>query len=396
MLSALPALAAEPEDPEAEPPRAYLAQAWISDARLRFSELRGLTPAHLEIGPVDLRADGIATLREHRGPYRVDIRLPGEARLGWEGEISLHPLASEGRLQLRGFRPDAVWAFVRDQVRLAPPRGVLDASFGYAVGYGSKGLRLRASEIELALRELSLQRVDDPHPILQLQAIELGGGEFDLGSNALRIGEIAVRDGRVAAAIDRTEGLDWSSLLIAGTDRAPPPPALWPQINAADHEYLALRLEGRWLPAKTLLTQATTELGAGFWVMTPLQQNDHTQVLVNRGFVPADQRTQWQTPEPPTGAGERVTVEGLLRISEPGGGFLRRNAPEQQRWHSRDVAAMAQALQLPNAAPYFVDVGFPNRQGATNTEQRPTASGPWPRSTVNSFVRNPSANPRAS
>ncbi len=160
---------------------------------------------------------------------------------------------------------------------------------------------------------------------------------------------------------------------------APPPAAQWPQISAPTHEYLAVRLQGEWLADKTLLTQATTELGAGFWVMTPLQLDNSTQVLVNRGFVPADQRTQWQGRATDTTQGGPVTVEGLLRISEPRGGFLRRNAPDQQRWHSRDVAAMAQALQLPNAAPYFVDVGFPARQGATNTEQRPASQGPWPR-----------------
>ena len=41
-------------------------------------------------------------------------------------------------------------------------------------------------------------------------------------------------------------------------------------------------------------TRATTALGAGYWVLTPLQMADGVQVLVNRGFVPQDQRAQWQ------------------------------------------------------------------------------------------------------
>jgi surfeit locus 1 family protein len=159
----------------------------------------------------------------------------------------------------------------------------------------------------------------------------------------------------------------------------PPPMAQWPEVSGPTHEYLAVRLQGEWIAEKTLLSQATTELGAGFWVMTPLQQADNTQVLVNRGFVPADQRVRWQTRDNDTTPSGPVTVEGLLRISETGGGFLRRNAPDEQRWHSRDVGAMAKALQLPNAAPYFVDAGLPARQGATNTEQRPASQGPWPR-----------------
>jgi surfeit locus 1 family protein len=47
-------------------------------------------------------------------------------------------------------------------------------------------------------------------------------------------------------------------------------------------------------------------------------------------------------------------VTGLLRMSEPGGGFLRPNEVGRDRWYSRDVAA----IRLPRAgavAPYFID-----------------------------------------
>ncbi|MFY3383787.1 SURF1 family protein [Paracidovorax sp. MALMAid1276] len=163
---------------------------------------------------------------------------------------------------------------------------------------------------------------------------------------------------------------------------AAPPEAQWAAVRAASHEYQAVQLRGEWLARQTLLSQATTALGAGYWVMTPLQQHDGTQVLVNRGFVPADQRLQWAERPAEHTPGGAVTVQGLLRISEPGGGFLRRNDPAQNRWHSRDVEAMAQALSLSRAAPYFVDAGLPQAQAPTvtaNTEQRPASEGPWPR-----------------
>ena len=150
-----------------------------------------------------------------------------------------------------------------------------------------------------------------------------------------------------------------------------PPRADWPQVHATSHEYLPVHAQGHWLDGKTVLTQATTALGAGFWVLTALQLQDGGQVLVNRGFIPQSQRAQWIGGPAPGGI---VRVGGLLRITEPGGGFLRRNSPAEQRWHSRDVAAIAQALGLPDAAPFFIDAGIPSPQ-ATQTE----ASGPWPR-----------------
>ncbi len=154
-----------------------------------------------------------------------------------------------------------------------------------------------------------------------------------------------------------------------------PSPDEWPRVDAARHEYLPVTLSGQWLPEKTVLTQAVTEWGAGSWVITPMQQADGTQVLVNRGFVP-----QGQTPRPAPSTAPQ-TVLGLLRMSEPGGGFLRANDPASQRWHSRDVQAIAQALGLPRAAPFFVDAGIPSARSASLTAvetNMPPAQG-WPR-----------------
>ncbi|CAN7623669.1 SURF1 family protein [Acidovorax delafieldii] len=150
-----------------------------------------------------------------------------------------------------------------------------------------------------------------------------------------------------------------------------PPVEQWSDIRAAQHEYLPVVFQGHWLPGKTVLTQAVTELGAGFWVMTALQRDDGTQVLVNRGFVPQEQRAQWLEAQPP--ADGTATVQGLLRMPEPGGGFLRTNDPAQQRWYSRDVAAISSALGLTRAAPFFVDAGLPGTAAASSA-----ASG-WPR-----------------
>ncbi|MFT3812039.1 MAG: SURF1 family protein [Acidovorax sp.] len=169
----------------------------------------------------------------------------------------------------------------------------------------------------------------------------------------------------------------WKLDLIARVEQrlhaapsALPPPAEWPRVDAAGYEYRSVRVQGRWLADKTVLTQASTDLGSGFWVLTPLQTADGTQVLINRGFVP--QRAAW----PPSS--DTAQIVGLLRMSEPGGGFLRHNDPAQQRWYSRDVAAIAQAQGLARAAPFFVDAGIPGSQPVALPEN--TASqGPWPR-----------------
>nr|WP_315464293.1 SURF1 family protein [uncultured Rhodoferax sp.] len=159
-----------------------------------------------------------------------------------------------------------------------------------------------------------------------------------------------------------------------------PTPEEWPELQAQDFEYRHVRVQGNWLHRHTVLTQATTVLGQGFWVITPLQQVDGSAVLVNRGFIPAQQRNQWlHAPSAPADSGKLVVIQGLMRQTEPKGGFLRRNDPQNQKWYSRDVAAIAAAQQLPLTAPFFVDVGLPDVTLHAYAESQPASIGPWPR-----------------
>lgn len=136
-----------------------------------------------------------------------------------------------------------------------------------------------------------------------------------------------------------------------------PGPEAWPSVSAASDEYRRVAVTGHFLNDRETLVQAVTDLGGGFWVMTPLVSDRGFTVLVNRGFVPPEKRDPATRAEgQPQGpqAGE-VTVTGLLRITEPKGGFLRSNDPAAGRWYSRDVAAIAAAKGVERAAPYFID-----------------------------------------
>ncbi|WP_205215620.1 SURF1 family protein [Azospirillum brasilense] len=132
-----------------------------------------------------------------------------------------------------------------------------------------------------------------------------------------------------------------------------PGPEDWPAVTAASQEYRRVGVTGRFLNDKETLVQAVTERGGGFWVLAPFHTDRGFTVLVNRGFVPPERRSTDSRPDGLIDAD--TTVTGLLRVTEPGGGFLRSNDPAQNRWYSRDVAAIAAARGVTDAAPYFMD-----------------------------------------
>jgi surfeit locus 1 family protein len=147
---------------------------------------------------------------------------------------------------------------------------------------------------------------------------------------------------------------------------AAPAAALWSRVSAAHDEYRHVRATGVFLHRSETLVQAATELGSGFWVLTPLRLNDGGVILVNRGFISQDRR------DPAAhAAGETTgptTVTGLLRMTEPGGAFLRHNDAPANRWYSRDVQAIAAARSVGPVAPYFIDADASRDSSATSTE----------------------------
>lgn len=177
--------------------------------------------------------------------------------------------------------------------------------------------------------------------------------------------------------------LGWKLDLIARVEqrvRAPaaaaPGPAEWAAVTEANAAYRHVRVRGTLLHGSETVVRAATDLGSGYWVLTPLRTDTGFIVIVNRGFVPPERR------DPATRAAGRIggetEVGGLLRISEPNGGFLRANDPAGDRWYSRDVAAIAAARHLHHVAPYFIDA-----------DATPNVGG-WPRGglTVVRFPNN--------
>ena len=188
--------------------------------------------------------------------------------------------------------------------------------------------------------------------------------------------------GLVALGIWQLERRVWKLALIERVEQrihaapvAAPGPARWASLGRQNAEYLRVTATGHYLQDRETLVRAVTQLGGGFWVLTPFQTDEGFIVLVNRGFVPPERRDRASRKDDVT-AGAHTSVTGLLRITEPNGGFLHTNVPAEERWYSRDVAAISHSRNLPGSAPYFIDA-----EASTTTTTRLADAGASPNGT---------------
>ncbi|KAK2743404.1 surf-like protein [Myotisia sp. PD_48] len=154
----------------------------------------------------------------------------------------------------------------------------------------------------------------------------------------------------------QVQRLDWKSKLLAKLeDRLikpplPLPPALDPDA-VPDFDYRRVQATGRLRHDQEMLIGPRTHEGKdGYLVVTPLEREGASTVLVNRGWIPRQLANHASRKEGlPEG---EITVEGLLRMPWKKNMFTPDNKPEEGKFYFPDVKQMA---ELTGSQPIWIE-----------------------------------------
>jgi len=198
---------------DSQPPRLLVHHTAVIGGSFTFSDRSDITHAQETFWPLNLEFKEISTLPDRKGPYTIKADLPGGGMVGWQGEISLHPIFSEGKLSMAGFKLATAWKFVQDELNLAEPAGEMNFSTRYRFYYQKSIPLLVFQDAKLSLKRLLLTEKGKNTSLLALEAIEADGMRFDLQTREIMVPHIVVHDGKVAASVDEKGLFDWQKLV---------------------------------------------------------------------------------------------------------------------------------------------------------------------------------------
>jgi surfeit locus 1 family protein len=169
----------------------------------------------------------------------------------------------------------------------------------------------------------------------------------------------------VSLGVWQMQRLSWKEGLLAEIDsriHAAPQPlpaaALWPSLEPEDYEYRHVSVTGTFEHQnEALVFQGVSGLadapGPGYLVLTPLRLDDGSHVIVNRGFVPAEDK------DPASRAAGEIagptTITGLMRSPEERNLFTPADDPQKNLYFTRDPALIAAHFALAGPAPFTID-----------------------------------------
>ena len=214
----------EPAKQPSKPPRLLVQYAVVQHGLVSFTDQSRGATQQAAAQPIDVELRAITTLPERRGPYTISATLTGGGVVSWDGQISLVPVASAGRFDLRGFPLATAWRFVQDQVAIAEPKGALDANVHYDFAYRDGATSLSIDGVDVTATGLVLTERASKAPLLTLDEVGVAGVSGDVIARRLTVPEISVKRGRVAATMARDGTVNWERLVSTPAGAAPTTP----------------------------------------------------------------------------------------------------------------------------------------------------------------------------
>jgi hypothetical protein len=256
-LAALGGKSPETSTPS-EPARFALGHLMVENGRIDFADQREGYKTRLDQLSVELSS--ISTFDSRNGPYALTAQTPDGARLRWNGELSLQPLAGSGVLALDHGALPQLNPYLDNQLaaRITSGRADLELPYRFSIADGKPQLEVNGAKI--VLQELALAGRESDTPFARLGRLALEGITVDLQARRASAASLRVADFALTASRNEKGEIDLARLIPAGKEDDAKPAAWQASIAAAEFSNGNVSFDDR----ANGLALKLTQLGAKF------------------------------------------------------------------------------------------------------------------------------------
>ena len=174
------------------PPRFDITRFVLADGRALVSDERTRPTFATRIEPLDLELTDLSTLPDETGRYRISARTSVGAKISWQGEARLNPLALSGAVAVEGIDLSRFETYLRGALPIAQPTGLASFSANYRLAYAGGRATLSLDGLVAKVAKLGVQGTIESKPVLAVDAIAATNGRFDLASLVLDFGAVTL------------------------------------------------------------------------------------------------------------------------------------------------------------------------------------------------------------
>jgi outer membrane protein OmpA-like peptidoglycan-associated protein len=185
------------QDQSSELPPVLIFQLHIERGRFTFRDLSLPTPYEETFFPIQLTLNNFSTRKDSDSLYSFTASTGEGAVIGWEGDLSINPLRSQGRLAINKVDTPTLWKEIQDYVNFEVVSGTVDLSGRYEMAQSGDAFDIKLTEGELQLSELILAAKENGAMVLSVPSLSVHGTEVYLKNKQVVVASVTSKEARV-------------------------------------------------------------------------------------------------------------------------------------------------------------------------------------------------------
>ncbi|MEH6357972.1 MAG: DUF748 domain-containing protein [Pseudomonadales bacterium] len=158
-------------------PRLLIQDLQLNSGMVNVTDNVPATPVEMNFGPINIAIKELNTLPNRYGEQTVNITLPDNASLRWQGNLSLVPLDSQGELELKNSNMGVTTAYLKAMLPLEVVDAKLSTRFQYHVQLDNNGVfDLDIDNLDVELDDVAVTGLSPSKEFFKLKQLALMGG----------------------------------------------------------------------------------------------------------------------------------------------------------------------------------------------------------------------------
>ena len=186
-----------PQDPSGELLPVIIQRLHIDRGRFVFSDLSLPTPYEETLFPIQLTLNNFSTRKNIGSPYSFTASIGESAVISWEGDVSVNPLRSQGRLAITKVDTVGLWKYIQDYVNFKVNSGKMDFFANYMFALSGTAPNIELTEGEFELSEFVLVAKENETTILSIPSLSMRGAQVGLANKQVVVAALASKGAMV-------------------------------------------------------------------------------------------------------------------------------------------------------------------------------------------------------
>jgi len=184
------------------PPRLLIHDLSLNNGHVDVKDNVPDTVVETQLAPINISIQELNTLPDRDGQESVTIKLPDNASVAWNGNLTLGPLDSKGELVLEGLRLDPMIAYLESILPLESLNATLSSRFRYHLQQDDvDGFTIAIDDIEVGLDDLAVSGLTPATEFINVSKISLSGGKFRYPEQSLHFSKLSIEEPRISTWI---------------------------------------------------------------------------------------------------------------------------------------------------------------------------------------------------